>query len=175
VPNQSLHQTGAATLASRGITVQQTAPAGELWRSACAADRGGRNLTMQKPRAGLLLALAVIAGCGTKAAKLQNDQTVELKGDTPVALVVDPLPQHYDMTLEITADQPINVALVLNRPVGEAVAQAKKQDGSKYAQDKANPKAHKIESTIGENVRAVLVMWQGEGAGQATVQVKRTK
>jgi hypothetical protein len=130
---------------------------------------------MRKPRAGLLLALAVLAGCGTKAAKLQNDQTVQLKGDSPVALVVDPQPQHYDMTLEITADQPINVALVLNRPVEEAVAQAKKQDGSKYAQDKSNAKAHKIESTIGENVRAVLVMWRGQESGQATVQVKRTK
>jgi hypothetical protein len=149
--------------------------AAELCRTPRTTEYGRGNLMMRKPGAGLLLVLAVIAGCGTKAAKLQNDQTVQLKGETPVALVVDPQPQHYDMTLEITADQPINVALVLNRPVEEAVAQAKKQDASKYAYDKSNPKAHKIESTIAENVRAVLVVWQSQGSGQATVQVKRTK
>jgi hypothetical protein len=122
-----------------------------------------------------LVVVLMVAGCGTRAAKLQNDQTVQLKGDTPVALVLDPQPKDYDMTLEITADQPIDVSLFLNKTVDEAVAEAKKHGASNLGYSKSNAKDHKIESTIAANVRMVLVMYQTQGSGRATVQVKRTK
>jgi hypothetical protein len=122
-----------------------------------------------------MAALVLAAGCGQKAAKLQADQTVQLKGDTPLVLVVDPQPADFDMTLEITADQPVDVSMVLNRPVDEAVAQAKKHDASKDAYVKLNAKTHKIESTIAAKVRVVLVVWQTDASGRATVQVKRAK
>jgi hypothetical protein len=123
----------------------------------------------------VIVALVVNAGCGTKAAKLQNDQTVQLKGDTPVALMVDPQPKDYDMTLEITADQPIDVSLFLNKKVDEAVGEAKKHGASNLAYAKSNAKTHKIESTVAAKVPVVLVLLQSQDSGRATVQIKRTK
>jgi hypothetical protein len=112
-------------------------------------------------------------GCGTKAVHLQADQTVQLKGDTPALLVVEPQPKDYDMTIEIAADQPVDVSLIVNRTEEEAVKLAKKHQQETYG--KANAKSHKIECTVAANVRTVLVVWQDQTSGTATVQVRRTK
>jgi hypothetical protein len=125
-----------------------------------------------------LVVVAVTTACGSsghKPAPLQAEQTVQLTGDSPVALVVGAQPKHYDMTIDISADQPIDLSLITNRPVNEAIDLAKKHIAAKELYGKSNSQTHRIECTIGENIPVVLVVWQSNSSGRASLQIKRTK
>ena len=116
------------------------------------------------------------AGCGTPSAPLRDDQTVTLTDGSPIqALLIEPQPKDYLINLEVTANRPIDFAVVPgNLTLDQALELRGKDIGLKQAYRKT-ASSHTFEGGMAANTRPILLLRHVEGSGPTSVRVKRTR